>query len=70
MYSRAGRSSRTQVASNAETQFVFNILVWGGLGWIRMVQLESGLRTVIALVYIAGLAYYFIGYNLMYVVGS
>ena len=29
MYSRAGRSSRTQVASNAETQFVF--ILW--FGW-------------------------------------
>ena len=87
MYSRAGRSSRTQVASNAETQFVFNtfsFLVWGALVmWMcaGFTMLESGsVRTKnasviclknIGLYAIAGLAYYFIGYNLMYVdVGS
>ena len=87
MYSRAGRSSRTQVAGNAETQFVFNtfsFLVWGALVmWMcaGFTMLESGsVRTKnasviclknIGLYAIAGLAYYFIGYNLMYVdVGS
>ena len=82
-----GGTTVLQAAVDAETQFVFNtfsFLVWGALVmWMcaGFTMLESGsVRTKdasviclknIGLYAIAGLAYYFIGYNLMYVdVGS
>ena len=82
-----GGTTVLQAAVDAETQFVFNtfsFLVWGALVmWMcaGFTMLESGsVRTKnasviclknIGLYAIAGLAYYFVGYNLMYVdVGS
>ncbi|MCY4602444.1 MAG: hypothetical protein OXF27_21275, partial [Acidobacteria bacterium] len=82
-----GGTTVLHAAVDAESQFVFNtfaFLIWGALVmWMcaGFTMLESGsVRTKnasviclknIGLYAIAGLAYYFIGYNLMYVdVGS